>query len=205
MVFHNPLLAVLNSKNKQKTIGFLLKHEALMSEREIASVLGVSHMSVNRIMRELAEMNLVHVLRAGRSYLWRVNRNSYVFQALSGIFQTLSGSREPLQDLKETILANLPLSLINKITLFGSVARGREQFNSDIDLYIQVEDENGKREIEPAISKLGLLCVERYGNPLSAYVLTEKEWKERRKVKLMANIKEGINLFPLANTHESQV
>ena len=63
MVFHKSILDILNSKTKQKILHFLLNQEALMSEREIAAVSGVSHMSINRIMQELAQMNLVHILR----------------------------------------------------------------------------------------------------------------------------------------------
>ena len=203
MVFHNPILGVLNSKTKQKIIVFLLKHEALMSEREIAAVSGVSHMSVNRIMRELAEMNFVHILRAGRSHLWRVNRDSYVFQALSEILGFLAGSQEPFENLKKTILTNLPLSQIEKITLFGSVAKGTEQFNSDIDLYVQVKNSQGKRKIRQAIEKLGLLCLEKYGNVLSPYILSEGELKRKGRLKLISNINQGITLHLRKGIHES--
>jgi len=203
MVFHNSILAVLNSKTKQKIIVFLLKHEALMSEREIAAVSGVSHMSINRIMHELAEMNFVHILRTGRSHLWRVNRDSYAFQALSEILRFLAGSQTPFEDLKKTILANLPLYLIEKITLFGSIAQGTEHFNSDIDLYIQVKNGHGKQKIKQTIEKLGLLCLEKYGNVLSPYILSESELKRKGKLKLISNINQGITLHLRKGIHES--
>jgi len=154
MVFHKSLLTVLNSKTKQKIVGFLLKHEALMSEREIAAVSGVSHMSINRIMRELAEMNFVHFVRAGRAHLWRINRGSYAFHILSGLFNTLSQKTAPFEDLKRTILDKLPLPFVENLILFGSIAMGTERFDSDIDLYVQVNLEgktpsNGRRE-DPA-------------------------------------------------------
>jgi predicted nucleotidyltransferase len=196
MVFHSPLLTFLDSKTKQKIIGFLLKHEALMSEREIAAVSGVSHMSINRIMRELAEINFVHFVRAGRAHLWRVNRGSYAFHIFSGLFNTLSQKTEPLEDLKRAIREKLPLPFIENLILFGSVAIGTERFDSDVDLYIQVKDESKKQEIEQAVEGLVLLCLERYGNPLSPYILTEKEWKERSNLKLAEKIEKGISLYP---------
>lgn len=196
MVFHKSLLTVLNSKTKQKIVGFLLKHEALMSEREIAAVSGVSHMSINRIMRELAEINFVHFVRAGRAHLWRVNRGSYSFHILSGLFNTLSQKKAPFEDLKRTILDELPLPFLENLILFGSVAMGTERFDSDIDLYIQVKDESKKQEIEQSAEELVLLCLERYGNPLSPYILTGKEWKERSDLKLAEKIKKGIKIYP---------
>lgn len=203
MVFHRPILDVLNSKTKQKIVLFLLKHEALMSEREIAAVSGVSHMSVNRIMRELAQMNFVHILRTGRSHLWRINRNSYAYQALSRIFQLPAGSQAPFEDLKKTILSNLPLPLIGKITLFGSIAQGTGQFNSDIDLCIQVKNGRGKETIQQAIEKLGFLCLEKYGNVLSPYILSDRELKRKGRLKLISNINRGITLHPREVIHES--
>jgi predicted nucleotidyltransferase len=195
MVFHSPLLTFLDSKTKQKIIGFLLKHEALMSEREIAAVSGVSHMSINRIMRELAKTNFVHFVRAGRTHLWRINRASYAFDFLSGLFTTLSQNTAPLEDLKRTILDKLSLPSVENVILFGSVATGKERFDSDIDLFIQVKDESKKQEIAQAVEGLALLCLEKYGNPLSPYILTEKEWKERGNLKLAEKIEKGISFY----------
>lgn len=66
MKFKVSLLDVLSSKTKVKIIKFLLKHEASMSEREIASILKVSHMSINRTMRELADVNFVNFVNIGK-------------------------------------------------------------------------------------------------------------------------------------------
>jgi len=68
---------LFKSEIKLKVIEFLLKHEASMSEREIASVLKISHMSVNRTMPELSAMNLVHYIAVGKAHLWKVNRQSF--------------------------------------------------------------------------------------------------------------------------------
>jgi predicted nucleotidyltransferase len=154
-------------------------------------------------MHELAQMNFVHILRTGRSHLWRVNRASYAFQALSESLGLLGGSQAPLEDLKQTILSNLPLSRIEKITLFGSIARGTEQFNSDIDLYVQVKNSLGKQKVKPAIEKLGLLCMEKYGNVLSPYILSEDELRRKGRLRLISKINQGITLHPRKALHES--
>ncbi|MCX5711590.1 MAG: GntR family transcriptional regulator, partial [Candidatus Omnitrophica bacterium] len=52
MKFNASLVNILNSPVKLSIVKFLLTHEASMSEREIASILKVSHMSINRAMRE---------------------------------------------------------------------------------------------------------------------------------------------------------
>lgn len=190
------LLDMLNSKTKLKIIKFLLTHEASMSEREIASILKVSHMSVNRTMRELADINFVDFVTIGKAHAWKVNRKSYAFRVLSAFIKGVSQIREPLNDLKDTILANLPKTLIKKTVLFGSVAAGTEKANSDIDIFFLVRDEKDKEKLNPFIDKLSNACLEAYGNRLFPYILSEQEMKQKKSLKLISEINKGIQIFP---------
>ncbi|MBI5195832.1 MAG: nucleotidyltransferase domain-containing protein, partial [Nitrospirae bacterium] len=185
MKFHISLLDILNSKTKVKIIKFLLTHEASMSEREIASILKVSHMSVNRMMRELTEFNLVNCVTVGKVHLWRVNRKSYAFRVLSKLIKGVSGIKEPVEDFKDTLLKNLPTTLIKRVVLFGSVAKGLERVNSDIDVFVLVKDEQSKKKLEPKIENLSNACFEAYGNRLAPYILTEQEMKQKKNLKII--------------------
>ncbi len=196
MKFHVSPLDMLDSKTKLKIIKFLLTHEASMSEREIASILKVSHMSINRTMRELAEMNFVNFVIIGKAYLWRVNRKSYAFKVSSELIKGISGIKEPLEDLKKTILGNLPKSLIKKVVLFGSIAKGSERINSDIDVFVLVKDVRRKKEIESSINKLSNVCFEVYGNRLAIYILTEQEMRQKKNLRIISEINNGIQIFP---------
>ena len=196
MKFHISLLDILSSKTRVKIISFLISHTASMSEREIASVLKVSHMSINRIMQELADINFVDFTTVGKAHLWRVNRKSYAFKLLSTLIKGTSLVRPPLEDLKETILKNLPKILIKKVVLFGSVIKGLEKVNSDIDLFILVRNKQDKNALESSIEKLSNVCLEVYGNRLASYVLTEQEVKQRKKLKIISEIDNGIQIFP---------
>ena len=196
MKFHISLLDVLTSKVKIKIIKFLLNHEASMSEREIASVLNVSHMSVNRTMRELGELNFVNFVTIGKAHLWRVNRKSYAFRVLSELFKGISGIKEPLEDLKEILLNNLPKTLIKKVVLFGSIAKASERSNSDIDVFVLVKNKESKKKLEPQIDKLSNICLEAYGNRLAPYILTEQETEQKKNLKIVSEINKGIQIFP---------
>jgi len=196
MRFNISLLDILNSKTKVKIIKFLLTHHAQMSEREIASVLKVSHMSVNRTMRELAEFNFVNFVTVGRAHLWRVNRKSYAFKALSSLVKGISNIRKPVEDLKSMLVRNLPKALIKRAVLFGSVAKGSEEGNSDIDVFILAKDKQSKKKLEPQIEKLSHLCFEVYGNRLAPYILTEKEMKQKKSLMVISEINKGIEIFP---------
>lgn len=196
MKFHISLLDILNSKTKVKIIKFLLTHEASMSEREIASVLKVSHMSINRTMCELAELNFVNFVTVGKAHLWRVNRRSYAFSVLSELIKGVSGMRKPLEDFKKILLRKLPNTLIKRVVLFGSVAEGTERANSDIDLFILVKDKQSKKELESEIEKLSNVCFEVYGNRLAPYILTEQEMKQKKNLKIITEINKGLEIFP---------
>lgn len=197
MKFDTSLLNILNSKTKLKIAKFLLTHEASMSEREIASILKVSHMSVNRTMRELADINFVDFIAIGKAHAWKVNRKSYVFRTLFEFIKGVSRIKEPLNDLKDTILVNLPKTLIKKVILFGSIAGGKEKTNSDIDIFLLVRDKRARERLEPFIDKLSNACLEAYGNKLSPYILTEHELRQKKSLKLISAINKGMHIFPV--------
>lgn len=195
MRFNASLINILNSETKLKIAKFLLSHEASMSEREIASVLKVSHMSINRTMRELSEVNFVNFVTVGKAHLWKVNRKSYAFKVLSEFIKGVSGIKDPLDDLKRTILAHLPKALVKRVVLFGSVAKGEEKTDSDIDVFFLVKDAKDKEKIGSALDKLSNRCLATYGNRLSPYILTEAEAKKKSRQKFLSEINKGIEIF----------
>jgi predicted nucleotidyltransferase len=135
MKFNFSLPDIILSTAKMKIVSFLLNHEAAMSEREIASVLNVSHMSINRFLKEMAEV-------------------------------------------------------------FGSVAKGLENENSDIDIFVLVKNLEMKKEVEPFMEALSIKCLDLYGNRLASYVLTEHEMKQRSNLNVIKEINQGIAIFP---------
>lgn len=194
MLFRDSVISLLNSPQKLRIITFMIRKDVLMSEREISRLLDVSHMSVNRTMQQLKEINFVRPGRVGRAHVWKLNRGSYAFQVLSRVIETFASIDSPLDDLKETILANLPLPAIEKLVLFGSVSRHDERHDSDIDIFILVKDESIRAEIQASVEALSLICLERFGNTLSPYILTQKGLREKEGLKLLFEIKSGIVL-----------
>lgn len=196
MKFDTSVIDMLSSKTRLKIIKFLLTHEASMSEREIASVLKVSHMSINRIMTELSKINLANYTSVGKVHLWKVNRESYAYKILHEFIKGTSWLKDPLDDLKATILLNVPKKLIKKAVIFGSIAIGREKANSDIDVFFMVKDKKDKEKFNSKIGKLYNICLEKYGNRFSPYVLTKQEAKGKSRSELLSEINNGIEIFP---------
>ncbi|MDO8580206.1 MAG: nucleotidyltransferase domain-containing protein [Candidatus Omnitrophota bacterium] len=199
MKFHLSVLNLLGSETKIKIIKFLLSHEAAMSEREIASILNTSHMSVNRTMQELAELNLVHYMVVGKAHLWKVNRNSYAYRMLEKLLTNVEIWANPLTELKQTILRALPLRAVERVVLFGSIAKNAENPDSDIDVFILVKNAESQKRIEDVVERLSNECLEAFGNRLSPYILTEQQLKQKKDLGLIANVDQGIQIYPAGN------
>lgn len=197
MKFHNiNPLNMFSSKTKHKIVNFMLTSPAVMSEREIASILKISPMSVNRTMKELAELNFVNYTTIGKAHTWKVNRKSYFFKIISQLIDKKLSADTPLQNLKQTLMKYIPKTLVKRIILFGSISKGVEKTHSDIDIFILAKDNEAKTKIEPYIERLVNVCLETYGNRLSAYVLTNQELKNKRDLNITAEINTGIEIFP---------
>jgi predicted nucleotidyltransferase len=197
MQFHLSWMRVLKSETQLKIIQFLLNHEASMSEREIASVLETSHMSVNRTMRELAQINFVHYSTIGKAHLWKVNRRSFAYKPFVRFFISLKNIPDPLSELKQIVLESLPSSLIKRLVLFGSISKNEEKPHSDIDLFIMVKNTKDQKKLEKPIEKLSNECLDVFGNRLAPYLLTEKEYNEKQHLNIMSEINQGIQLYPI--------
>ncbi len=196
MRFHESFSNLFKSEFKQKIVKFLLNYEASMSEREIASVLKLSHMSVNRAMRELAEANFVHYLTVGRAHLWKVNRRSFAYKALSQLVDSLEKIPGPLTELKDILLRHLSKPLVKRAVLFGSLVKGAEESQSDIDVFILVHDMRDKEKLEEVVEKLSNECLDVFGNRLSPYILTEQQYRQKGNLGIIAEIEQGIQIYP---------
>lgn len=194
MRFNLSLEEVISSKSKLNILKHLFGQEAPMSESELASIVGVSHMTINRTMKELSVLNLVSVRRVGNANVWFTNRRSFAYQALSKIVGELSNIPHPLDNLKETIKNQMTSNFVERVVLFGSVAQGREEETSDIDLFVLVKSSEARKDIQIYLDALSSECLSLYGNRLAPYVVTKSELKHKKNLPLLKEIKRGIEI-----------
>src|SRR3972149_5058270 len=150
-----------------------------MSENELAKIIKVSHMTINRLMKELQTMNLVSMERIGNANVWTTNKESYAYIVFSKIIKDISLIPTPIKHLTETLSKNIPKRMVSKVVLFGSVATGKAKMNSDIDIFILVKSKKEVEKLSGHIDKLSNLCLKLYGNRLSPYVLTQEELRRK--------------------------
>lgn len=197
MKFHDSFLQRIDTDAKRKVVGFLLKNDTAMSEREISALAGVSHMTVNRVLRDLEQCNLVFYERVGRAHVWKINQQSYIYNILKDFYQRIKQIPCPLDALKAEILSCLPKKNLIKVVLFGSISRQQEKADSDIDVFILTADKKSAAALEIPLDKLSLQCLGKFGNRLAPYVLTEGQFRQKKNLKLMKEIEDGIQLFPV--------
>jgi predicted nucleotidyltransferase len=194
MQFNTNIIMLMSSDAKVKILHHVLNDGFRMTGRELARICGISHSMTIDTLKEFETMNLVYNFRAGKSVVWMTKADSYTYS----IAKKLYSKKEdylPIEHLKTLIINSLPGKNIKRIVLFGSVSRGKENYNSDIDLFVLVEGAKEKKIVEKCLEDLNDKCLKLYGNVLGFYLLTENELKARKKLAVIKDIEKGIKLI----------
>jgi predicted nucleotidyltransferase len=145
---------------EQKDYKLEILNELLKSKshiRSIAKKLDINHMNIARKIKELYNENVVDYIEEGKNksfYLKKsIEAKNYVFTAenykLNKILKKYPSLRrifERIQEYKKIELA----------ILFGSYAKETAKPESDIDIYIETNDKNIKKEIEIINNKISV-------------------------------------------------
>lgn len=143
MKFKNPLNDIFRNLSHVKVFRVLCNQDIGfdLAGRQIADLAGISPMGCQNTLDSLVDMGLVSVRRAGRANLYRVNGDHLLVQEML----------RPLFEMEGTLLASTLDSVARKfndialsVYLFGSAARGDEQFGSDLDIIVLVSDDRAK-------------------------------------------------------------
>ena len=118
--------------------------------RQIAKDIGTNHMAVKRILDDLIKGNILDVKVEGRNNIYSIKKTleaqNTVNMAESYKFNKLIKKHPELkQDLGKLRKINSKLMII-----FGSYAKFNERKDSDIDIYLETED----NKIKQAVSQI---------------------------------------------------
>lgn len=183
---------LLGSKIKIKLLRRLLSDETIISEREMAKLVGASPGAVNTILKEFHTMNLVSPLRVGNSTVWQLNKESYAYLFILDFQNKIKSS--PFLELKTDISAWLFFG-VQKMAIFGSISNGSDLPSSDIDLFVLVDGEKERKIALKIMVDLANRCIRKYGNKLSPVILTVADYKSSKNKKLLEEISKGMVVF----------
>lgn len=203
MRWHDTLDDIFGSTIKTRLLRVLSKTRGTYTGRELARLVGYSHTHTNSALAELEINGLVIKRIVGNSYLYSLNEdNSLISRIIDPAFRIEQGL---LQDLTNVFFERLGKDL-KTIVLFGSVARGEEEADSDIDLVLVVRNDADLDKLEEKVSEVSLESAISFGSPISSILVTESEYeaKMRRKRAFWKDVaRDGIELAPVEREESS--
>lgn len=146
---------VLGTKTKVNIISALIDDQNKgLNEGRLADRAGVSASEVNRQITDLVTVGLVTLNRVGRSKLYRINVEHFLYQPLCELFRTLSlVYRDIAEGVRDYAVS---LGGVVAVVLVGSLASGRIREDyvsnpSDVDVVVVVEDDADIRNMRSAL------------------------------------------------------
>ena len=191
MKFNNYLESALGSKVKIKILRALFRFDTKsFTSRELAHQIDVSHTAVIKSLSDLQGMNLIRKEAIGTADSISLNKEGYLHGPLKELFRI---EEKTFRDLANDIKHKLPHASFNGI--FGSVVKKEESFDSDIDIFIITDD---KDKFNESIADNQEYFSKRYGNVISAHIMTQKEYGREKTSALIQNIKK--EMIPLVGS-----
>jgi predicted nucleotidyltransferase len=145
--------------------------------REAGRLAGITHKSALSVLSNLELLKIVRKEPVGRAYYFTLNRDHYLYRNI--IEPALCAERDyksALFELIKKVLKNYCESTI----IYGSVARGDESAESDLDVCI-VYKANRKR-IEDEISNLRIKISDTFGITLAPLIISVGEIRKGHKL-----------------------
>ena len=143
--------------------------------------------AVQRELSRLAESGLVTVHNVATQKHYQANPDSPLFSELCGIVQKTVGLREPIRTALDSISDKIVLALI-----YGSVAKGGDVSDSDIDLLI-VSDNLSLEQVFAAVASAEN-ALDRPINP-TLYSLEEFDQRRKRKNSFLQRVLSGPTII----------
>ncbi|HEX4241966.1 MAG TPA: MarR family transcriptional regulator [Steroidobacteraceae bacterium] len=132
LIMHQSVTYLLFPGYRRRVLALLLLHpEQVLHGREIARRTGLPAGTLTRELNRLAGAGLLKQERRGNQVLYSANRESPIHLELASILRKTTGLASVVAESLEPQRALIKVALI-----FGSVARGAETSESDVDVLI---------------------------------------------------------------------
>ncbi|CAN5447314.1 hypothetical protein BH10ACT7_BH10ACT7_04120 [soil metagenome] len=144
------------------------------SGRQLALLSGAeTHSTVNRYLKKLRQIGLVHATDTPSAILYRLNRDHVFWPPL----ETIIGAREAIDD-EIAQLVQTELGESARVAAFGSVANRSSTLDSDYDLLLIVDDRVSAEDRVRVADKIASLVERRAGNPAQVIDVSESELRD---------------------------
>ncbi len=191
MKFHNVLDEILGNRTKVKLLrAYFTYPEKKFTESELQRIAGIPQASVHRNVKSLLANGLLDRERIGKANLYSLNKEHTLYALIQNIFENennlLSELKKSLKDSMESF------SGIELAVLFGSVVKGTERADSDIDIFIISRD---KSQVEAEMKNLIQVIRNKFGNMISPMIKNDTEMKDMKSSSIYKELQKGDVLF----------
>ena len=161
----------LFTHSQQKVLGLLFAQaDRQFYVNEMLRLTGAGKGALQRELAKLASAGLVRVTQVGNQKRYQTNREAPIYEELRGIVLKTFGLASVLREALTPLAGRIQAAFV-----FGSVAKGADHADSDVDVLVISDDLTYGEvlaELEPAEARLG-----RKVNPV---IYSLVDWRRRR-------------------------
>ncbi len=123
---------VLFGEYRKRILGLLLLHpEETYHVRELARLTNTSAGTLHKELSKLSDAGILQSKKVGNQQRYSANVQCPIFEELASIFRKTSGLADVIANALSSMKSHIKFAIV-----FGSVARGEEQANSDVDVMV---------------------------------------------------------------------
>lgn len=192
MIFHHVLDVVFATWSHIAVLRVMQDSAHGLTGREIARLSQMNHRSCLKALSTLEAIAIVSRHRGGRDHLFTLNRDHLLVS--DGLLPLLKLERELLEHLARLLKKNFN-HFTDSLILFGSVARKKENLQSDLDLCLVIDRVANKELVLERVHTISAQIRKKYGANLAPFIITKKEFlykAKRKQPPVAAILKEGI-------------
>ena len=126
------LSVALFPKSRRVVLGILYGHpDRTFYLREIVEMAGLGMGQIQRELKRLADSGIIRRFEQGRHVYFQADENCPVYEELRSLVTKTVGATEVLREALQDLTERIEVAFV-----YGSVARGEERHNSDLDLLV---------------------------------------------------------------------
>ncbi|PIN83758.1 MAG: hypothetical protein COV65_02685 [Nitrosopumilales archaeon CG11_big_fil_rev_8_21_14_0_20_33_24] len=184
MKLHKYIEQALGNKIALSTLRVLVHYKGkIFTIRRLAQDAGASHPEVSATLEELEKFGIVQIQPVGRAHQISLNEKSYVLNEI--IEPILRAEEKTLAKVISILKDHLNTKKITSSVIFGSVSRGEEKEDSDIDVLVVSDDfDHATEAIANASEDVALA----FHTRVSPIIFTKKEFLSKKKGDLIRSI-----------------
>lgn len=177
MKLHNYLEYVIGNRIAIGMLRALVRYRGkIYTIRGLAEDAGASHPEVSKTLADLEKFGIVQIQPVGRAHQVSLNEKSYVLNKI--ILPMLKVEEKTLDEVISILKTHLSKKRITSAAIFGSVAKGKEQVDSDLDVLVLCDD------FDYAISVISAAAEEvslKFQTKLSHIVFSKSQFRSKGK------------------------